>query len=56
MDCGTFSNLFARFACIMNNTRVDEYFGFGVLVVIGLGGMAVLVHTLIKYWNVEPTE
>ena len=38
MDCGTFSNLFSRFACIMNNTRVDEYFGFGVLVVIGVGG------------------
>ena len=56
MDCGTFSNLFARFACIMNGTRVDEYFGFGVLVFIGVGGTAMLILTLIKNWNGPPTK
>lgn len=56
MDCATFSNLFARFACIMNGTRVDEYFGFGVLVFIGVGGMAMLLHTLIKNWNAPSTR
>ena len=56
MDCATFSNLFARFACIMNGTRVDEYFGFGVLVFIGVGGMTALIHTLITHWNGPPTK
>ena len=51
MDCGTVSNLFTRFACIMNGTRVDEYFGFGVLVFIGVAGTAMLLRTLIKNWN-----
>ena len=52
MECGTIANLFVRFGCIMNGTRVDEYFGFGVLAFIGVGGMAVLLYTLIKNWNV----
>ncbi len=56
MDCGTISNLFARFACIVNDSRVDAYFGFSVLVFIGVGGMAALLHTLITHWNGLPTK
>ena len=56
MDCGTIANLFVRFGSIMDGTRVDEYFGFGVLAFIGVGGMAVLVYTLIKNWNAPAAE
>ena len=31
MDCAM-SNVFARFACILNGNKVHEYFGLGVLV------------------------
>ena len=56
MDCGTISNLFVRFACVMNGTPMDEYFGFDTLVFIGVGGMAALMHTLITHWNGPPSK
>ena len=56
MDCATFSNLFARFACIMNGTRVDEYFGFGVLVFIGIAGIVIMVNAFIAGWKAKPTK
>ena len=51
MDCGTIPHLIARFGCHLGNTTVDETLGFVGLVVIGVGGFAVLVHTLVKHWN-----
>ncbi len=54
MDCGSIANLFVRFRCLMDQTIADELFGFGTLVVIGVGGMAVLLHSLVKNWNPPP--
>ena len=56
MDCGTISHLIARFGCHLGNTTVDETLGFVGLVVIGVGGFAVLVHTFVKHWNPPSTE
>ena len=51
MDCGTVSHLIARMGCHLGNTTVDETLGFVGLVIIGVGGLAVMIYTLIKNWN-----
>lgn len=56
MDCGTVSHLIARLGCHLGNTTVDETLGFMGLVVIGVGGLAVLVYTLVKNWNTPSTK
>lgn len=56
MDCGTVSHLIARWGCHLGNTTVDETLGFVGLVVIGVGGLAVLFYTLVKHWNPPSTE
>ena len=56
MDCGSIANLFVRFGCLMDKTIADELFGFGTLVVIGVGGMAIVLRSLIKNWNPPPGE
>ena len=54
-DCGSIANLFVRFMRLMDQAIADELFGFGTLVVIGIGGLAVLLHSLIKNWNPPPS-
>ena len=54
MDSGSIANFFIRLANLMDQTIADELFGFGALVVIGVGGLAIMVHTLIKHWNPPP--
>ena len=56
MDCGTVSHLIARLGCHLNNTTVDETLGFVGLVIIGVGGLALMVKALIEGWNAKPTE
>ena len=43
MDCGTVSHLIARAGCHLGNTTVDETLGFAGLVIIGVGGLALMV-------------
>ena len=54
MDSGSIANFFVRLGYLMDQTIADELFGFGALVVIGVGGLALLVHSLIKNWNPPP--
>ena len=56
MDCGTISHLPAGWGCLLGNTTLDETLGFVGLVVIGVGGLAVMIYTLIKNWNPPPAE
>ena len=56
MDCGTVSHLIARMGCHLGNTTVDETLGFVGLVIIGVGGLALMVKALIEGWNAKPTE
>ena len=56
MDCGTISHLIARWGCHLGNTTVDETLGFVGLVIIGVGGLAVMIYTLIKNWNPPSTD
>lgn len=54
MDSGSIANFFIHFGYLMDQTIADELFGFGTLVLIGVGGLAISVHTLIKHWNDPP--
>ncbi len=56
MDCGTISHLIARAGCHLNNTTVDESLGFVGLVIIGVGGLALMVKALIEGWNAPSTK
>lgn len=51
--------MIARLGCHLGNMTVDETLGFFGLVFIGVGGLAVMIYTLIKNWNPpspEPAE
>ena len=54
MDSASIANFFIRLGNLMDQTIADELFGFGTLVLIGVGGLALLVHSLIKNWNPPP--
>lgn len=56
MDCGSISNLLARYACIMNGTMVDELVGLGILALICVGGIVLLVKAFIEGWRSTPAK
>ena len=56
MDCGTVSNLLARYACVMNNTMVDELVGLSILGLLCVSGIVLLVKAFIAGWRSTPAK